>query len=303
MKTAIDVLLKSKLSSSTENADAGATDQNRVVARDAAAPAAIASGAPGPQSSAAPAEIFEDVVQLANDASAAVEDGKPIDAAAKSAAGSDKATSQSNVSSRISSSISTQDVGKLLSAAARAARSSDDTPAPAAALNRDRSSSFLPIASVTTARLNTAQLGASFTVQPDTSLGLDSGEPMARDLATQIVQSIRMQWTAGAGAAQIQLEPSHLGEMTISLHVNQTGQVEVRLEAASPVVREWLQTNQHALKGALADQQLTLDRLEVAEPPESRDADRREGQQQSHHGRSHRRSTRDNTGDVFEVVA
>jgi flagellar hook-length control protein FliK len=225
------------------------------------------------------------------------------DPAGKNASAINKEVNPPNFTPRSSASISAQALSALASAAARSTRSlSDETVSPAAG-GRDRASSFLPLVSLTASRLTAGQVAASLTAYATTNVGVDQSESLSRDLATQIVQSLRMQWTAGGGTAQIQLEPSHLGEMTISLHVSQTGEVDARLEAASPVVREWLQTNQQALKSALAEHHLTLDRLEVAEPPESRDAEGRERQQQAFRDdRSQHRSARANTGDVFEVV-
>lgn len=96
--------------------------------------------------------------------------------------------------------------------------------------------------------------------------------------ADRIVQSIRLQWARGGGEARITLEPSHLGELTVSLKVEQ-GVVSVRLQAEAPLVREWLQTHQQTLRQGLSEHQLTLDRLEIAAPAHSdhsRDRDDRQ---------------------------
>ena len=79
----------------------------------------------------------------------------------------------------------------------------------------------------------------------------------------QIVQAIRLQWSRGVGEAHIRLDPEQFGDLTVSLRVER-GQVVARLQADAPAVREWLQTNQHALHDGLAEHDLTLDRLEVA---------------------------------------
>jgi flagellar hook-length control protein FliK len=140
-----------------------------------------------------------------------------------------------------------------------------------------------------------------------TALAQVPGEgPVAAHTANQIVQTLKLQWARGGGAAEIQLEPSHLGELRIALKV-EARQVSARLEAEAPVVREWLQSNQTVLRQGLADQNLTLDRLEIVEPRssrESRDADRqdsrgRDGQSRSRQGRRRR----DQGGELFEVVA
>ena len=99
--------------------------------------------------------------------------------------------------------------------------------------------------------------------------------PLPDETTQQIVQAVRLQVTRGGGEAHIRLEPRHLGELTITVRV-ENGQVSARLQAESPVVREYLQTHQGLLRESLADQQLTLGKYEVAEPPaESRDGERR----------------------------
>lgn len=124
------------------------------------------------------------------------------------------------------------------------------------------------------------------------------------DTAHQIVQAINLQWRRGVGEARIQLEPQQFGHLTVALRVEQ-GQVVARLEADTPAVREWLQNNQGLLRGSLAEQNLTLNRLEVAEPHDGRDArERGDAQGSSRDPRQQRRQPRrDDNGELFEVVA
>jgi flagellar hook-length control protein FliK len=85
--------------------------------------------------------------------------------------------------------------------------------------------------------------------------------------------------------------------------------VTARLQAESPVVREYLQSHQGLLRESLADQQLTLGKFEVAEPPaESRDAERRSAEERTFQGDrqapQRRRQQSPNTPfEPFEVVA
>ncbi|HWB28889.1 MAG TPA: flagellar hook-length control protein FliK [Vicinamibacterales bacterium] len=119
----------------------------------------------------------------------------------------------------------------------------------------------------------------------------------------QIVQAIRLQWANGTGEARITLEPEQFGDVTVSLRVEH-GQVSARVEADTPVVREWLQSNQQTLRHGLAEQNLRLDRLEVAAPPESRDADRRDdARQRGGDQPPPRRPRRPQGQETFEVVA
>jgi flagellar hook-length control protein FliK len=187
----------------------------------------------------------------------------------------------------------------------RAMRPSSSEPPPPVVPHEKPAPTFAHGVSVTSPMLSTSSRSALLGSMGAGSAELTAADPAAAPtLAMQIVESIRLQWSDRGGTARIQLDPSHLGAVTISLDVDASGQVAARLEAANPAVREWLHSNQQWLKSALADQQLTLDRLDVAEPPESRDADRRERHQPSPRERgSSRRSARPGTGDVFEVVA
>lgn len=90
------------------------------------------------------------------------------------------------------------------------------------------------------------------------------------DLSTQIVQAVRMQWSDGVGDARITLKPEYLGDVTISLHVDQ-GSVTAVLHADSPAVRSWLQANEPLLGQALSEHGLKLERLVVSEQPPTED--------------------------------
>jgi flagellar hook-length control protein FliK len=137
-------------------------------------------------------------------------------------------------------------------------------------------------------------------------LPLELPSPGTTDL---IIQAIRLQWTKGGGEAQIRLEPRQFGDLTVSVSVNQ-GQVVARLQADTPIVREWLQANQQLLRQGLADQHLTLSRLEISEPSaESRHGAPRDGQSSrdgrgsSRDERSARRPRTPDTEETFDVVA
>jgi flagellar hook-length control protein FliK len=90
------------------------------------------------------------------------------------------------------------------------------------------------------------------------------------DLSTQIVQAVRLQWSDGVGDARITLKPEYLGDVTVSLHVDQ-GNVTAVLHADSPAVRSWLQANEPLLGQALSEQGLKLERLTVSEQPPTED--------------------------------
>jgi flagellar hook-length control protein FliK len=129
-----------------------------------------------------------------------------------------------------------------------------------------------------------------------------STETLPDSTVNQIVQAIRLQWANGTGEARITLEPEQFGDVTVSVRVER-GQVSARVEADAPVVREWLQSNQQTLRHNLAEQNLKLDRLEVAAPPASRDTDRRDGGRQRGDQPPPRRQRQPQGQETFEVVA
>jgi flagellar hook-length control protein FliK len=153
---------------------------------------------------------------------------------------------------------------------------------------------------------------ASSTGAPTVAVAPAGASIAARDLLPDdttagMVQAIRLQVTRGGGEAHIRLAPGELGELTIAIRVHQ-GQVIAQLQAESPVVREWLRSHQGWLRDSLAEQQLTLGRLEISEPPaESRHADRRgadeRGPRQERHPGRRRRPQPGDHPERFDVVA
>lgn len=114
-----------------------------------------------------------------------------------------------------------------------------------------------------------ASVAASATTHAES---LESGAQS--ELATQIVQAIRLQWGSDGGDVRLRLQPQYLGELTVSLKVDQ-GSVTAHLEASTPEVRKWIETNEALLRQGLATHDLRLDRLVVTEQdaaPSSADA-------------------------------
>ena len=135
------------------------------------------------------------------------------------------------------------------------------------------------------------------------SLAAAAAEVPTTDTGLQIVQAMRLQWANGVGEARIALEPNHFGEVSVSLRVEQ-GQVFARVQAELPAVREWLQTNQGWLRQSLADQGLTLGRIEVTEPAaESNHDDRRQQPREGKEQPPSRKARQPLPGETFEVVA
>ena len=113
------------------------------------------------------------------------------------------------------------------------------------------------------------QVAAAQVVAPGP--GLDASAEAA--LPVQIVQSMKLQWASGAGDATIRLKPEYLGDLTVSIRVEQ-GQVTASLQASTPEVREWIQGHESMLRQGLADQGLNLDRLVVSDDASNPSHDR-----------------------------
>ncbi|MEZ5420333.1 MAG: flagellar hook-length control protein FliK [Vicinamibacterales bacterium] len=87
----------------------------------------------------------------------------------------------------------------------------------------------------------------------------------AEPVHTQIVRSLRMQWTGAAGEVRVSLKPAYLGEVVASIKVEQ-GIVTATLQADTPEVRRMLEAQAASLRDALGEHGLKLDRLVIAEP-------------------------------------
>lgn len=100
-----------------------------------------------------------------------------------------------------------------------------------------------------------------------------------QELPMQIVQAIRIQNDQGGGQARLRLNPGFLGGMTVDVRLDGNA-VVAALQASSAEVREWIRTNEAALRQSLADQGLHLERLVVVDEdaPAQSDDDRKQGQ-------------------------
>jgi flagellar hook-length control protein FliK len=126
---------------------------------------------------------------------------------------------------------------------------------------------------------------------------------MDAQLPSQLIDSIRVLGREGAGEARVRLRPEILGEVTIAIAVHQ-GAVTASIEAESPAVRQWVETNEGLLREKLAEQGLQLERLSVSHedaPPESGSRDRRQSRDEEPEAPTRRQRP---AGDTprFEIV-
>jgi flagellar hook-length control protein FliK len=120
------------------------------------------------------------------------------------------------------------------------------------------------------------------------------------DVPTQLVRSAVLQWRDGVGEARLLLNPEHLGEVTISLRVEQGG-VFASIRAESPAALQVIQARQQELQAALEAQGLHLDHfLASADPDGRRDQGRDRPPQQR---REHPVLQDDPDTPRFEVIA
>ncbi len=129
--------------------------------------------------------------------------------------------------------------------------------------------------------------------------------PTAEAVHTQIVRSIRMQWTGAASSeARVTLRPEYLGEVVATIKVDQ-GVVTATLQADTPEVRRWMESHTATLRDALVEHGLKLDRLTVSEPEKQgaqgdRQAKSRQQQQDPPRQRARRETSDHDT--PFEVT-
>jgi flagellar hook-length control protein FliK len=113
----------------------------------------------------------------------------------------------------------------------------------------------------------------------------------------QLVRAMRLQLVGGVGEARIQLDPEHLGAVTVNLRV-EGGVVSAVVTAEQSTVRQWIENHETSLRQALAEQGLLLGKLHVerdGRPPGDRPS---HGQDDT----SRRRSPRKDTA-TFELLA
>ena len=93
-------------------------------------------------------------------------------------------------------------------------------------------------------------------------------------IVPQVVKAIHLQWRQGLGEARLRLDPAHLGEVQVTLRV-QDGAVSALLRAETPAAQAWIDARQQELRSALEHQGLRLEHFEVIVDPDGRrDANR-----------------------------
>jgi flagellar hook-length control protein FliK len=123
------------------------------------------------------------------------------------------------------------------------------------------------------------------------------------DQAAQIVRSMRLQWRGTTGEATLRLQPDHLGQVFVSVRVEQ-GAVSATVRAETPAAQQWIQQHQQQLRDALDAQGLRVAQFHVTSNPDDRPRrDHQQDQNQDASGRRNRQRARNNdAGDrTFEI--
>jgi hypothetical protein len=153
------------------------------------------------------------------------------------------------------------------------------------------------LVSTDTSTPQVAYLGSPATVEAQTA-------PTELPVADQIVQAMRIQWRDGRGEATVTLHPEFLGNVSISLRVEQGGLTAV-VRAEESQVREWIQANIGLLRERLQDQGLTLQKFEVSDGYQTPYEQPRENRGNSRPvtRQTRRQSRTTDTDQAFEVTA
>jgi flagellar hook-length control protein FliK len=115
-----------------------------------------------------------------------------------------------------------------------------------------------------------------------------------------LVETMRVTAKAGAWEATVRLRPEHLGEVTIALRVDGKN-VSAVVQAESAGVREWLTSQEDAVRSGMAEHGLQLDRYAVSRDGQRREAEDQQAQQEQPRRRAPRRATA-GSEPRFEVV-
>jgi hypothetical protein len=113
------------------------------------------------------------------------------------------------------------------------------------------------------------------------------------------VGAVRLRWQDGIGEARLRLGPDHLGEVSVSVRVDQQA-VTATLRASTVEQQQWIAAHEAELRHALGEQGLELDRLVVAVDP---DREQRQAPREKPPPPRPRRSRGDDSGQTFEVNA
>jgi flagellar hook-length control protein FliK len=168
--------------------------------------------------------------------------------------------------------------------AAAAPAAGEATPASAAA-----PVITVPVAAHAAAPVHVAAAAAAAPAAP--------AAPVDVENVNRLIETMRVTAKAGGWEATVRLRPEHLGEVTIALRV-EGKTVSAVVQAESAGVRQWLQSQEEAVRSGLSEHGLDLGRYQV-----DRDGQRREAEDPQQHQQPRRRAPRrEAQSQRFEIV-
>lgn len=114
-----------------------------------------------------------------------------------------------------------------------------------------------------------------------------------------MVRAMRLHFTDGGGEARLQLNPEHLGQVTLTVKVEQ-GKVAAHIQAETADASRWIESHQSNLRSALEEQGLDVKELVVSTDPDGR-GQRDQAPDQQSKARPQRRTASGET-PKFEIL-
>ena len=151
-------------------------------------------------------------------------------------------------------------------------------------------------ASVAATAVTSAQPAAPVTATaPAAPVAPPAETPEAENLG-RLVQAMRVNARQGGWEATVRLKPEHLGDVTIALRMERNVVTAV-VNAEAAGVRQWLESQEQAVRSGMADHGLHLERFVVQRDGQRKDA---HPQEQEPQRRQPRRPSP--TAERFEIV-
>jgi flagellar hook-length control protein FliK len=110
-------------------------------------------------------------------------------------------------------------------------------------------------------------------------------DELSRSMLDQVVKHVALQVRGGMSEMRIRLDPPSLGEMQVTVRVDE-GRVQAQIDVAQPAVRVALETSVPQLRQTLADHGIEVHRIDVCASGSSMS-------QESNEGHGHRPRKRD----------
>lgn len=144
--------------------------------------------------------------------------------------------------------------------------------------------------------------GMSHLAAPSQAAAVPLPAVVGEQVTSQIVSSLKLQWRDGIGEAKLHLRPDALGQVSLTLRVEQ-GAVTAVVRAESTQVQEWVLQHQQLLRQQLHDAGLRLDELSVnPDGEQAHQGSHQDAPDDSPERRPRRRASREHSGLHFDQL-